>query len=43
MNISLVESGKDEYFIQFWREKGGIEEYYEKFKKIKKIILSLLN
>ena len=38
MNISLAELEKGEYYIQFLKEKGELEYYYEKFLKIKNII-----
>ena len=38
INISLVELKKGEYYIQFLKEKGELEYYYEKFLKIKNII-----
>ena len=38
INISLVELEKGEYYIQFLKEKGELEYYYEKFLKIKNII-----
>ena len=38
INISLAELEKGEYYIQFLKEKGELEYYYEKFLKIKNII-----
>ena len=38
INISLVELKKNEYYIQFLKEKGELGDYYEKFLKIKNII-----
>ena len=38
INISLVELKKGEYYIQFLKEKGELEYYYEKFLEIKNII-----
>ena len=38
INISLVELEKGEYYIQFLKEKGELEYYYENFLKIKNII-----
>ena len=39
INISLAELEKGEYYIQFLKEKGELEYYYENFLKIKNITI----
>lgn len=42
MNIILVEYGKEEYLVHFDRKDSNIEDFYEYFLEIKKIIKKMI-